>query len=102
VAACFIVSAIALVAVAVWHREYGALLGSVLSGWLAYCCIVGLSEPEAVRTMLAIHRDGSTILPSSSLEESQRMADAITAEARASNHPLICRALNGGSSQASA
>jgi ATP-dependent Clp protease adapter protein ClpS len=54
---------------------------------------VGLSETDAVRTMLEIHRKGGVLFPMVSFEESQRVAELVTADARSSNHPLVCRAV---------
>ena len=54
----------------------------------------GLDEPEAIRTMLEIHRRGEVILARASLEESIRSADAVTEESRLGNHPLTCRAVS--------
>jgi ATP-dependent Clp protease adapter protein ClpS len=54
---------------------------------------VGLSETDAIRTMLAIHKKGGVLLPLQSFDESKRVADFVMAEARSKNHPLICRAV---------
>ena len=54
----------------------------------------GLDEPEAIRTMLEIHRNGGVILAQGSLEESSRIAAAVTEEARLGSHPLTCRAVS--------
>jgi ATP-dependent Clp protease adapter protein ClpS len=56
--------------------------------------ILGLNESEATRTMLEIHRRGGVILATESLEESERIAEAVTAEARSRKHPLTCRAVS--------
>jgi len=55
---------------------------------------LGLNEPEAIRTMLEIHGKGGVIVASASFEESKRVADAVTAEARLANHPFVCRAVS--------
>ncbi len=55
---------------------------------------VGLSEKDAIRTMIEIHTKGGVLLPKASLDESQRIADAVTAEALSSKHPLVCRAVS--------
>jgi ATP-dependent Clp protease adapter protein ClpS len=55
---------------------------------------IGLSEADAIRTMLAIHKSGGVLLPMQSFEESQRVADSVTGEARSKNYPLVCRAVN--------
>jgi len=54
---------------------------------------VGLKETDAIRTMLEIHRKGGILLPIPSFEESERIAEMVTAEAHAKNHPLVCRAV---------
>jgi ATP-dependent Clp protease adapter protein ClpS len=54
---------------------------------------MGLSENDAIRTMLEIHRKGGALLPMTSFEEAQRVAELASAEARAKNHPLVCRAV---------
>jgi ATP-dependent Clp protease adapter protein ClpS len=54
---------------------------------------VGLSESEAIRTMLEIHTKGGALLPMPSIEESKRVAELVTEEARSKNHPLVCRAV---------
>jgi ATP-dependent Clp protease adapter protein ClpS len=55
---------------------------------------VGLSESEAIRTMLEIHTKGGVLLPMPSIEESRRVAGLATAEAHSKNHPLVCRAVS--------
>ncbi|MGH8263773.1 MAG: ATP-dependent Clp protease adaptor ClpS, partial [Steroidobacteraceae bacterium] len=54
----------------------------------------GLSETDAIRTMLDIHAKGGVLLAMASMEEARRVADAVTADARANNHPLVCRAVS--------
>ena len=44
--------------------------------------------------MLEIHQKGGLLLPASSMDEARRIADVITAEARAKNHPLVCKAVS--------
>jgi len=56
------------------------------------CAEMKMSEPDAVRTMLDIHRKGGILLPTTSPEEASRIAGAVTDAARKENHPLICRA----------
>jgi ATP-dependent Clp protease adapter protein ClpS len=58
------------------------------------CNTVGLSRDDAMRTMLAIHSKGGVLLPRASWDDSRRIADAITAEARSNNHSLVCRAVS--------
>jgi ATP-dependent Clp protease adapter protein ClpS len=55
---------------------------------------LGLSEPEAIRTMLEIHSKGGVLVVRESFEESRRIAEAVTAEARVADHPLTCRAVS--------
>ena len=55
---------------------------------------VGLSEADALRAMLEIHRKGGALLPTASFEEAKRIADLVCAEARGNNHPLVCRAVS--------
>lgn len=55
---------------------------------------LGFSEPEAIRTMLDIHRNGGVIVARASLEDSKRVADAVTDEARLASYPLMCRAVS--------
>jgi ATP-dependent Clp protease adapter protein ClpS len=47
----------------------------------------------ATRATMTIHRKGGILLPTSSLEDAERVADAITADANAKGHPLVCRAV---------
>jgi ATP-dependent Clp protease adapter protein ClpS len=58
------------------------------------CTAVGMSRIDAIRTMLEIHSKGGVLLARASLDESRRIADAITAEARSNNHALTCRAVS--------
>jgi len=55
---------------------------------------VGLSRIDATRTMLEIHTKGGALLSMQSLDQSTRVAEAIVAEARGNNHPLVCRAVS--------
>lgn len=54
---------------------------------------VGLSESDAIRTMLEIHKKGGALSPMASFDESERIAELVTAEAKTKNHPLVCRAV---------
>jgi ATP-dependent Clp protease adapter protein ClpS len=54
---------------------------------------LGLSETDAIRTMLEIHKKGGMLFPLPSFDESMRVAEMVTAEARLKNHPLVCRAV---------
>jgi ATP-dependent Clp protease adapter protein ClpS len=54
---------------------------------------LGLSESDAIRTMLDTHRKGGVLFSMASFDESKRVAELVTAEAKAKNHPLVCRAV---------
>jgi ATP-dependent Clp protease adapter protein ClpS len=54
---------------------------------------VNISETDAIRTMLEIHKKGGVLFPLPSFDESTRVAERVTAEANAKNHPLVCRAV---------
>ena len=53
-----------------------------------------LDETQATRTMLDIHSKGGVIVARESLEESKRIADAVSAEAHVGSYPLVCRAVS--------
>jgi ATP-dependent Clp protease adapter protein ClpS len=55
---------------------------------------VGLSRLDATRIMLEIHTKGGALVSMQSLDQSTRVAEAIVAEARSNNHPLVCRAVS--------
>jgi ATP-dependent Clp protease adapter protein ClpS len=55
---------------------------------------LGLSDVEAVKTMLEIHKKGGVLLPLQSVDEAKRVADLIVTAAREKNHPLVCRAVS--------
>jgi ATP-dependent Clp protease adapter protein ClpS len=55
---------------------------------------IGFDHKDAVRTMLTIHSRGGALLPMSSMEEADKAARAITAEAEKHNYPLVCRAVH--------
>ena len=50
-----------------------------------------LSLEDSHKTMLAIHRRGGALIPTTSFAEAERIATQITAEAAKDSHPLICR-----------
>lgn len=54
----------------------------------------GLNEPEAIRAMLDIHRNGGVILARESFEESKRIAEAVTEGAHLDGYSLTCRAVS--------
>ena len=53
----------------------------------------GLNENEAMHLMLEVHKKGGVLFPMASFDESKRVAELVTAEARKNNHPLVCRAV---------
>ncbi len=55
---------------------------------------LGLTEKDAMRTMLAIHEQGGVLLAMPSLVEARRIAEAVSVEAAKHNHSLICRAVS--------
>lgn len=52
---------------------------------------LGLNEEEATQRMLEIHHQGGVLIALATQEEARKVADAITADARAGGHSLICR-----------
>jgi ATP-dependent Clp protease adapter protein ClpS len=54
----------------------------------------GQVKSDAHRTMLAIHNRGGILLAITSLEEAQRVADAVSRDAAKLNFPLVCRAVS--------
>jgi ATP-dependent Clp protease adapter protein ClpS len=54
---------------------------------------VGLSENDAMRLMLEVHKKGGVLFPMASFDESRRIAELVSAEALRNNHPLVCRAV---------
>jgi len=62
---------------------------------------LGFNQTDAIRTMLYIHQNGGVLLSRDSPEEATRVAEAVAAEARAQNHPLVCRAVSVEESVAS-
>jgi ATP-dependent Clp protease adapter protein ClpS len=55
---------------------------------------LGMGKNESIDTMLGIHRNGGVLLPTSTTDEATRIADAIVADARAKDFPLVCRAVS--------
>jgi ATP-dependent Clp protease adaptor protein ClpS len=55
---------------------------------------LGLSHGDSVQAMLSIHKQGGALLPTASLADAKRAAEAITAAATEQRHPLICRAVS--------
>jgi ATP-dependent Clp protease adaptor protein ClpS len=53
-----------------------------------------MDKNDAVKTILEIHRKGGILVPMDSFDESVRIAELISAEARKANHQLICRAVS--------
>ena len=58
---------------------------------------VGLDLKDSTQTMLAIHTRGGVLVPTASLQEAERIAAQITAEAAKKGYPLKCRAVSIGS-----
>jgi ATP-dependent Clp protease adapter protein ClpS len=52
---------------------------------------LGLTQKEAIVTMLNIHNTGGALIALSSAMDAQRIADTLSAEARAAGHSLVCR-----------
>jgi ATP-dependent Clp protease adapter protein ClpS len=52
---------------------------------------LGLTRDQAIVKMLDIHNTGGALIALQSAKEAQRIADAISAEARASGHSFVCR-----------
>jgi ATP-dependent Clp protease adapter protein ClpS len=52
---------------------------------------LGLTREQAIVKMLDIHNTGGTLIKLQSAREAQRIADAVSAEARASGHSFVCR-----------
>jgi ATP-dependent Clp protease adapter protein ClpS len=55
---------------------------------------VGLSPEDSYSTMLGIHAKGGALLPTSSLDEAQRIAARLTEEAVKHGYPLACSAVS--------
>ena len=52
---------------------------------------LGLTQKEAILTMLNIHNTGGALIALASATDAQRIADTVSAEARAAGHSLVCR-----------
>jgi ATP-dependent Clp protease adapter protein ClpS len=52
---------------------------------------LGLTREQAIVKMLDIHNTGGALIALQSAKEAQRIADAVSAEARASGHSFVCR-----------
>jgi ATP-dependent Clp protease adapter protein ClpS len=57
---------------------------------------LGLTREQAIVTMLDIHNTGGTLIKLRSAKEAQRIAEAVSAEARASGHNFVCRYAGAG------
>ena len=53
----------------------------------------GLTKEQAHQTMLDVHTRGGALVPTETLDEAQRIAAQITAEAAKHTYPLVCRAV---------
>jgi ATP-dependent Clp protease adaptor protein ClpS len=51
-----------------------------------------MTHDSAVAAMLHIHNKGSVLLPVENFTHAERAASAVSALARSSKHPLVCRA----------
>jgi ATP-dependent Clp protease adapter protein ClpS len=54
----------------------------------------GLDAEAATEKMQEIHTRGGALIPAASLEEAQRIASAIGADAASQGHRLVCRAVS--------
>ena len=52
---------------------------------------LGLTQKEAIVTMLNVHNTGGALIALASATDAHRIADALSAEARAAGHSLVCR-----------
>ena len=52
---------------------------------------LGLTQKEAIAMMLTIHNTGGALIALSCAMDAQRIADTVSAEARAAGHSLVCR-----------
>ena len=86
-----------------WSFPAGGLVLCVLSGFNQLASVwefvgeeltrhLGLDHDAAVLLMLDIHRQGGAMVIVADWEKAQAIADAITRDARAHGHPLVCRA----------
>jgi len=55
-----------------------------------------MKEGGAIIAMGACHTKGSVVLPTDTREQAEQIAQAITADAREQNFPLVCRAIRAG------
>jgi len=51
----------------------------------------GLTRDQAIAKMLDIHNTGGALIALASATDAHRIADALSAEARAAGHSLVCR-----------
>ena len=54
---------------------------------------LGMNGRDSVQAMLSIHKRGGVLLPTASLADAKRAAEAVTAEAIRQRYPLVCRAV---------
>lgn len=57
---------------------------------------LGLTRNQAIVKMLEIHNTGGTLIAVPSAKEAQRIADTVSAEARAAGHSFVCRYAGAG------
>jgi ATP-dependent Clp protease adapter protein ClpS len=55
---------------------------------------LGLNDRDSVQAMLSIYKQGGVLLPTASLADAKRAAEAVAAEAAQQRYPLICRAVS--------
>ncbi len=55
-----------------------------------------MKEGSAITAMGACHTKGSVVLPTDTREQAEQLAQAVTADAREQNFPLVCRAISAG------
>ena len=60
---------------------------------------LGLTRDQAIVKMLDIHNTGGMLIALPSATEAQRIADAVSAQARASGHSLVCRYAGAGAGE---
>lgn len=53
-----------------------------------------MDREQAIALMLKVHWDGGVLIPVEAMEAAEAMAAAISSDARAAGHQLVCRAVN--------
>lgn len=57
---------------------------------------LGLTKAQAIVKMLDIHNTGGALIALPGAKEAQKIADAVSTEARASGHSFVCRYAGAG------